>query len=144
MYNKVILVGRVVAPPEARVTSTGKNVASFRMAVDRPFSSGPNKVADFFSITAWDKLGDICAKYLNKGKLILVEGRLQTRTYENKDGIQVKTFDIVANDMKMLSSARDSEGGAPARSGGYGGGAVESGAGVDFADDDPMGDSVPF
>jgi single-strand DNA-binding protein len=100
----VILVGRVVNEPEMKFTPSGKQLANFTMAVDRtrPNAKG-EKETDFIRIVVWDKLAEICGQYLTKGKLIIIDGRLQTRSYE-VDGQQRKTFEVVANDMRMLGS----------------------------------------
>lgn len=103
MYNKVILIGRVVADPELRYTPTGKPVVNFAIAVDRPkFGDAQEKTTDFINIVAWQKLAEICANYLTKGKLIAVDGRLQTRSYETTDGQKRKVYEVVASTMKML------------------------------------------
>ena len=81
--NRVILIGRVVAQPEMRYTPGGKAVANFRLAVDR---RGKSDEADFIPIVAWERLAEICGEFLTKGKLVAIEGRLQTRTYETKEG----------------------------------------------------------
>jgi single-strand DNA-binding protein len=110
--NRVILIGRVVAQPDLRYTQNGKAVANFRLAVDR---RGKNDEADFIPIVAWERLAEICGEFLTKGKLVAIEGRLQTRTYETKDGQKRSAFDIVADDMRMLSGRNEGEAqGAPA------------------------------
>ncbi len=123
--NRVILIGRVVAPPELRYTTSGKAVASFRMAVDRRGRSGGENTADFIPVVAWERLAEICNEFLSKGKLIAIEGRLQTRTYEAQDGQKRSAFDVVADDMRMLSSRSEGEGG-----GGGGGGQFNRASGT--------------
>lgn len=118
--NVVMLIGRVVAQPELRYTQSGKAVATFRMAVDRRGGRGNEKSeADFINIKAWDRLGEICNEYLNKGKLIAIRGRLETRTYEDKDGNKRSAFDVVADEMQMLSAGEGggAGGGGPRGSG---------------------------
>ncbi|MDQ7821870.1 MAG: single-stranded DNA-binding protein [Candidatus Eremiobacteraeota bacterium] len=111
-YNKVILIGRVTALPEMRYTQTGKPVTSFTIAVDRPRrSEGKDRETDFISIVTWQKLAEICSRYLDKGKLICIEGRLQVRTYTTADGQKRKVYEVVASDMRMLGRPK-SEGGA--------------------------------
>lgn len=85
--NKVILLGRLTKDPEVRYTSTGKVVAQFTLAVDRPFS-GPNgeREADFLPVILWGKQGETAGNSLQKGHRALVEGRVQTRSYDGKDG----------------------------------------------------------
>jgi single-strand DNA-binding protein len=108
--NRVILIGRVVAPPEMRYTTSGKAVASFRLAVDRRGRSDGENTADFIPIVSWERLAEICNEFLAKGKLIAIDGRLQTRTYEAQDGQKRTAFEVVASDMQMLSSRSESEG----------------------------------
>lgn len=110
--NLVMLIGRVVAPPELRYTQSGKAVATFRMAVDRRGGGrGEKSEADFINIKAWDRLGEICNEYLSKGKLIAIRGRLETRNYEDKDGNKRSAFDVVADEMQMLSGGEGGPGG---------------------------------
>jgi len=103
-YNKIILIGRLTADPELRYTPNGNPVANFTLAVNRR-SSKEEKEADFINIVAWQKLAEICSQYLTKGKLIMVDGRLQTRTYEANDGTKRKVFDVVADNMQMLDKS---------------------------------------
>ena len=98
--NKIILVGRLTADPELRYTPSGAPVANFTLAVDRKFSK--NDETDFIPVVAWRRLAEICNEFLHKGKLIAVEGRLQTRSYEDKEGQRRKAFEVVADDMQML------------------------------------------
>lgn len=98
--NSVTLIGRLTKDPEIKQFQSGKMVANFDIAVDRR----RNKETDFLPISAWDKLAEICSQYLTKGKLVCVQGRLQTRTYE-KDGQKRKAFEILCHDMQMLSSS---------------------------------------
>lgn len=118
-FNKVILVGRLTRDPEIKYTPQGTQLAKFGLAVDNPRSK--DKQADFFNITAWQKLAEICGQYLKKGKLVLIEGRLQSRSYETQDGQKKTSVDIVAETMQMLGGKSDGDSsyqGAPARSGG--------------------------
>lgn len=106
--NKVILMGRLVADPEIKYTQTGKAVANFRLAVNRRLSkesAGKQPTADFFTIIAWQKLGEICGDYLNKGSQVLVEGRIQNRSYEAKDGTKRYVTDIIATEVEFCSKA---------------------------------------
>lgn len=109
MYNKVILIGRVAADPELRYTPSGKPVVNFVIAVNRPkFGEAQQSNADFINIVAWQKLAEICANYLTKGKLIMIDGALHTRTYETKDGQKRKAYEVLANTMKMLDRPKSS------------------------------------
>lgn len=147
MYNRIILIGRVTAPPQMRYTPTGKAVCSFSLAVNRrrggsqdSGSQGQQDV-DFINIVAWEKLADICSRYLEKGKLVCVEGRLQIRSYTGNDGIQRKAAEVVANDMQMLSPKNAPAGNVPSESGSFG-------TGENFGQADPsdfgMNDDLPF
>jgi single-strand DNA-binding protein len=101
-YNKVILIGRLTADPELRYTPSGKAVAKFRLAVDRRANARGERETDFINIVAWQKLAEVCSQYLTKGKLCAIDGRLQTRQYENKEGRKVNDFEVVAEIMQML------------------------------------------
>lgn len=103
-YNKVILVGRLTRDPEIKYTPSGMQLAKFGLAVDRVRSK--NNETDFFNIVAWQRLAEICSQYLRKGKLVLIEGDIQTRTYETQEGQKRKSFEIVARNMQMLESKR--------------------------------------
>ncbi|MGI5927163.1 MAG: single-stranded DNA-binding protein [Thermacetogeniaceae bacterium] len=104
MINRVVLVGRLTKDPELRQTNNGKSVATFTLAVDRRFkSANGDREADFIDIVAWGILGEICAKYLEKGKLAAVDGSLQIRSYKAKDGTNRNAASVVAEDVKFLS-----------------------------------------
>ncbi len=106
MFNKVILIGRTTAVPQMRYTQSGKPVCSFSIAVNRnrrSSSDSGQQDVDFIDIVAWQNLAEICAKYLDKGKLICVEGRLQVRNYTANDGSKRKAYEVIAGDMQMLS-----------------------------------------
>ncbi|MBP2642373.1 MAG: ssbA [Firmicutes bacterium] len=99
--NKVILVGRLTQDPEVRYTQSGKAVASFTIAVNR-FSGQGQKEADFIPIVAWEKLAEICGNNLTKGQRVLIEGRLQIRSYEGNDGQKRRVAEIIAQNMEFL------------------------------------------
>ena len=113
--NKVILTGNLGRDPEIRYTQSGKAVAGFSIAVSRGWknkSDSQQPSADFFNVTAWEKLAEFCGKYLTKGTRILVEGRLQSRTYEAQDGSKRTVVEIVANDIEFAGGRRqDNDGG---------------------------------
>lgn len=129
--NKVILIGRLVADPEIRYTQSGKTVASYRLAVDRPFKQDGQQEADFINCVAWGKTGEFAGNYLRKGTKIAVEGRIQTGSYE-KDGVKHYTTDIVV-DRHEFCESRSSGQAATAN----------SNAGQAFTDMDDDGD-LPF
>ena len=143
--NKVILAGRLARDPEMRYTTSGKAVASFSLAVNRRFnrSAGDQQqTADFIPIVAWEKLAEICGNNLVKGSQILVEGRMQIRSYEAQDGSKRYVTEVVANEIEFMGSKqqRDNTGNPgggfapaaePAPAGGFGGSPV--------SDDDKIG-----
>lgn len=97
--NQVILMGRLTRDPELRTTPGGKSVCSFSLAVDKPF--GQDDSADFFDITAWEKLGELVSQYLQKGRRCLVQGRLSYRSWE-QDGQKRSKVEVIANDVTFL------------------------------------------
>lgn len=105
MMNKIILIGRMTKNAEVRYTQSNKVVAQFSLAVNRP----GNKETDFINIIAWDKLGEIVQKYTHKGSLIAVEGRLQTRTYEDNNGNKKYITEVVANNINLLEPKNKQE-----------------------------------
>lgn len=107
--NKVILIGRLTRDPELRYTPNGQPVANFSLAVDRKMSK--NDETDFIPVVAWRRLAEICNEFLHKGKLVSIEGRLQVREYEDKEGRRQRAFEVVAEDMQMLSSKSEGAGG---------------------------------
>lgn len=105
--NQVILMGRLTRDPEQRTTSTGKTIASFSIAVDR---GGQDDTADFFNVTAWEKLGDLVIQYLAKGRRVLVQGRLRQDSWDDKEtGKKQSRIEVVATDVTFLDGP--SEGG---------------------------------
>ena len=100
--NKCILLGNLSKEPELRTTQSGKSVCTFTIAVNRRFKVNGEYQADFFSIIAWNQLGELCAKHLSKGKKVCVVGELQTRSYE-KDGTKRYVTEIVADEVEFLS-----------------------------------------
>jgi len=103
-FNRIILVGRLTRDPEIRYTPSGAQLAKFGLAVNRIRSK--NNETDFFNIVAWGKLADICGQYIKKGRLVLIEGEAQTRSYETQDGQKRKSFEIRAQNMQMLETKR--------------------------------------
>jgi len=105
MLNKVILIGRLTKDPELKHTASNIAVANFSLAVNRPFTdqSGERGV-DFINIIVWRKQAENVKKYLNKGSLISLEGRIQTRNYENSEGKKVYVTEVVADSVQFLES----------------------------------------
>ena len=113
MLNKIFLQGRLVADPELRHTQNGIAVASFRLAVDRDFKdreTGERK-ADFINIVAWRQTAEFVSRFLTKGRLAIVEGKLQTRDYTDRDGNRRYATEVVADNVYFGDSKRDGTGG---------------------------------
>lgn len=108
--NQVILMGRLTRDPEMRTTTTGKTIASFSLAVDR---QGQDDQADFFDVTAWEKLGELVNQYLSKGRRCLVQGRLRQDSWDDKETGKKRTrVEVVATDVTFLDGpSSDSNGG---------------------------------
>ena len=107
MVNKVILIGRLGKDPEVRYTPDGTMVTNFNLATDeqRKDKSGEKiQKTEWHKIVTWGKLAEICGNYLVKGKLVFVEGRIQTRSWEDKEGVKRYTTEIIASNMQMLDS----------------------------------------
>ena len=110
MLNKAILMGRLVADPELRQTPNGVSVVSFRIAVDRNYSKDRERQADFIDIVAWRSTADFVSKYFSKGKMIIVEGSIQTRNYEDKNGNKRTAVEVVADNV-MFGESKSATGG---------------------------------
>lgn len=110
--NQVILLGRLTRDPEQRTTASGKNVVSFSIAVDR---QSQDDQADFFNITAWDKLGDLVMQYLSKGRRVLIQGRLRQDSWEDKDtGKRQSRIEVTASDVMFLDGPSGDNSGSAA------------------------------
>jgi single-strand DNA-binding protein len=107
--NKVIVLGNLGSDPEVRYTPSGKAVANFSLATSEKYTNKDGEKeekTEWHRIVAWGRLGEICGEYLSKGSQIYIEGRLQTRTWEDRDGNKRYTTEIVAHTMQMLGGAR--------------------------------------
>lgn len=118
MINRVVLVGRLTKDPELRYTPSGVAVATFSLAVNRQFTNAQGeREADFINIVAWRQLAELCANYLKKGSQTALEGRLQTRSYDNKEGKRVYVTEVVADNVQFLSPAGEKKEGGYSPSG---------------------------
>lgn len=107
MLNRIILIGRLTRDPELRYTPAGNPVAAFTLAVDRPFrKAGGEREADFIPVIAWRKLGETISQYVGKGRLVAVEGRLQVRRYETKDGAPARAAEVIASAVRFLPDGK--------------------------------------
>ena len=105
MVNRAILVGRLGRDPEMRYTSSGTPVVNFSLATDEMWTDQNKerqKRTEWHNIVAWSRLAETCSQYLTKGQLIFIEGRIQTREWDDRDGNKRRTTEIVASDMRML------------------------------------------
>lgn len=108
--NQVILMGRLTRDPEQRTTTSGKTVVSFSLAVDR---AGQDDQADFFDITAWEKLGELVMQYLAKGRRVLVQGRLRQDSWDDKEtGKKRSRVEVTATDVTFLDGPSDGQSGS--------------------------------
>mgnify|MGYP001350358644 CR=1 FL=1 len=130
--NKVILIGRLTHSPQLRYTGSGHAVTNFTLAVDRPFvSQGGEREADFIDIVTWRKQAETCANHLTKGRLVAVEGRLEIRSYDDQNGVRRKAASIVADNVRFLDRAKESE-------------SSSTGNWSDNSPTEPQFDDIPF
>jgi len=108
-YNRIILVGRLTRDPELRATPDGISVVRFAIAVNRTVRPGAEEQVDYFDIVAFRQLADNVANYVTKGRLVLVEGRLQTRSYTDREGNRRKAYEVVADNVRFLERPREGE-----------------------------------
>lgn len=103
--NKVMMIGNLVRDPETRATQSGVTVCNFTLAVNRRFKNAQTgeRETDFFRVVAWRQLGELCAKFLQKGRKVLVVGELQTREYTGSDGVQKRSYEISADEVEFLT-----------------------------------------
>jgi single-strand DNA-binding protein len=107
MFNKVILIGRLTRDPELRYTPNGHPVASFSLAVNRPFKTeNGEQQTDFIDIVTWRKVAEQVGQYLSKGRLVAVDGRLQIRSYEDSNGVKRKAAEVVAHTVRFLDGRK--------------------------------------
>lgn len=114
MVNSVVLIGRLTRDPEMRTTQNGTPVVSYTLAVNRRFKTQGQPEADFINCVAWNKTADTMARYLHKGSLIAIQGRIQTRNYENQQGQRVYVTEVVTDSFDFLESRNAQPGAVPA------------------------------
>ena len=114
MLNCVTLMGRLVADPELRTTTTGKSVCTFRIAVDRSFQkAGEQRQADFITIVAWESAANFVSRYFAKGSMIAVQGSIQTRSYQDANGNNRTAFEVLAKEVSFCGSKAETGTQAP-------------------------------
>lgn len=140
--NRVVLIGRLTRDPELRTTGTGKSVCDFGIAVQKRFKPNDGSPdADFFSVSAWNQTAEYVSNYLHKGRLAAVEGRLQSRKYQAKDGTNREVVEIVADNVQALDRPReDGEGGGARQPAAAGAGYAATSGAPDIAEYDPFED----
>ena len=109
MLNRVVLMGRLTRDPEIRRTGSGTPVTSFTLAVDRDFKSNGEKETDFIEVVAWSNTAEFVSKYFSKGRMAIVEGRLQIRDWTDKNGNKRRTAEVVADNVYFGDSKKDSK-----------------------------------
>ena len=146
MLNRILLMGRLTRDPELRHTQTGTAVASFTLAVDRDFKdrNSGERATDFIDIVAWRQTGEFVSRYFTKGRMAVVEGRLQMRDWTDKDGNKRRAAEVVADNVYFGDSKRDAEG-AGSYNSGYTGGynAAPAGNYGGYAAPAPVGYGAP-
>ncbi len=108
--NKVQIIGHLGRDPEMRYTPSGRPVTTFTVAVSRSWNTVDGErhnETEWFNVVAWGNLAEICKQYLNKGQQVYIEGRLQTRRWDDKEGVKHTSVEVVANEMMMLGDRRD-------------------------------------
>ena len=105
--NKVFLIGRLSRDPELRHTTSGMPVCQINVAISRPVSQGTEPQTDFINVVVWNKQAENVARYLSKGRQIAVEGRIQTRNYDNAEGKRTYVTEVIASNVEFLGSAND-------------------------------------
>ncbi len=136
--NKVIISGRLTRDCDVRYTTSGKVVCQFTLAVDRPFTNQDGqREADFINIVVWGKIAELCGNSLGKGHRALVEGRLQLRSYDGKDGAKRYVTEVVANSVEFLERKGYTPGNGSANS-------AQPSPMEDFGSADFEQDSIPF
>lgn len=130
MLNHIIIMGRLVRDPELRNTPSGTPVTSFTLAVDRDFKSRDSgeRSTDFIDVVAWRQTAEFVNKYFSKGRMAVVEGRLQIRDWKDKDGNNRRSAEVIANNVYFGDSKRDGDGGS-SYGASYGGSSYGNGGG---------------
>lgn len=114
MINVVVLMGRLVRDPEIRTTTSGKSVCSFSLAVERDFQRSEEKTADYFDCVAWGNTAEFVGKYFHKGRMIALQGRLQARTYKDREGSNRKVVEVIADKVSFTGEKAESTAGKEA------------------------------
>lgn len=139
MLNSVVIMGRLTAGPELKTTPSGVSVTSFSVAVERNYApKGQDRETDFINVVAWRQTAEFICKYFGKGAMIAIEGSIQTRKYQDKNGNNRTAVDVVANQVSFCGSKNESGGRVENRQDSY-----DVDTGDDF-EDLPEDDGLPF
>lgn len=111
MFNVVILSGRLTSDVELKTTPSGVSVCSFTIAVERRYKQGEDRQADFVNIVAWRQTAEFVSKFFSKGSMIGIEGSIQTRRYQDKDGNNRTAFEVIANNVQFIETKRSESNG---------------------------------
>ena len=111
MFNLVVLTGRLTTDPELKTTPNGVSVCSFSIAVERRYKQGEERQADFINIVAWRSSAEFICKYFKKGSMIGIEGSIQTRKYQDRDGNNRTAFEVVANNVQFVEFKKSQDNG---------------------------------
>ncbi len=141
MFNLVVLTGRLTADPELKTTPNGIPVTTFSIAVNRNYRAGEEQQTDFINIVAWRQRAEFITKYFKKGSMIGIEGSIQTRRYQDKNGNNRTAFEVVVNNAQFVESKRDGASSAPTANEPA---AFSNADASDFAEIGGMDDDLPF
>lgn len=139
MFNLVVLTGRLTADPELKTTTNGIPVTTFSIAVNRNYRAGEEQQTDFINIVAWRQRAEFITKYFKKGSMIGIEGSIQTRRYQDKNGNNRTAFEVVVNNAQFVESKRDGAASVAEEPASYSNADVS-----DFAEVGGMDDDLPF
>src|SRR5215212_164704 len=138
--NKVLLAGRLTRDPEMRALASGKHVTQFSVATTEYAGNGKER-GEFHNVVTWDRLAEICGRYLGKGQQVAIEGRVQTRTWDDDKGLRHWKTEIVANTVEMLSGRRKKDYAAESSADGLDA-AAEAGDGDGVSAEDPIPEDI--
>ncbi len=110
MLNRIVLIGRLTKQPELRITPSGVSVTTITVAVDRRPTQGGQRDTDFIDVVLFGRLAEVTCKYMDKGRLVAVEGRLQSRNWETKDGQKRKSWEVIADSIEFLGGRPRNQG----------------------------------
>lgn len=146
MLNRTILMGRLTADPELKQTPNGVSVCTFSVAIDRSYSKDREKQTDFIDVVAWREKAEFVSKYFSKGRMIIVEGSIQTRSYEDKNGNKRRAVEVVADNVQFGESKNNAGQAATPPQGAQVGYSVDYSTGEvgDFSEMPEYSDDLPF